>query len=128
MLTAMCVVAAIAGIIHVLFFCMESLWWTKPKVRESFGLSEEDAQTTRLLAFNQGFYNLFLALGTFAGLALCSAGHEPEGLAIVTFCCASMLGAAVVLAFSSPRMIRGAVIQGFFPLIFLVLAVLRAAA
>ena len=33
--------------------------------------------------------------------------------------CASMLAAAVVLAASSPQMMRGALIQGLPPLIFL---------
>ena len=126
MLTAMCVAAGLAGVVHVLFFCMESLWWTKPPVRQRFRMSEQEAETTRLLAFNQGFYNLFLAIGTFAGLAICAAGRESEGLTLATFTCASMLAAAVVLASSSPRMIRGAVIQGTFPLIFLVLVGLRA--
>lgn len=49
-----------------------------------------------------------------------------EGLVLVAFTCSSMLAAAVVLAVSSPRMVRGAVIQGAFPMIFLVLAGLRA--
>jgi putative membrane protein len=126
MLTAMCIAAALAGIVHVLFFCMESLWWTRPQVRQRFGMSEQEAETTRLLAFNQGFYNLFLAIGTFAGLVICGSGRESEGLTLVTFTCGSMLAAAVVLASSSPKMLRGAVIQGIFPLIFLVMAGLRA--
>jgi len=29
---ALWVAAALAGFIHGLFFCMESLWWTKPAV------------------------------------------------------------------------------------------------
>ena len=32
MVAVMWVAAALAGLIHVLFFCMESLWWTKPAV------------------------------------------------------------------------------------------------
>ena len=70
MLTVMFLVALLAGVVHVLIFCMESLWWTSPKVRARFRQTPEQAEATRLFAFNQGFYNLFLAVGTFAGLAL----------------------------------------------------------
>lgn len=76
----MYVAAILAGVIHVLFFVMESLLWTKPKIRENFGLSEQDAQTTKLLAYNQGFYNLFLAIGTFAGLGLSFGGLAPASI------------------------------------------------
>ena len=43
MLTAMWVAAALAGLIHVLFFCMESLWWTKPAVYRRFRSTEAEA-------------------------------------------------------------------------------------
>lgn len=105
----------------MLIFCMESLWWTTPNVRARFRQSPEQAETTRLFAFNQGFYNLFLALGVFAGLALDLTGHSAAGLALATWCCLSMLGAAVVLVASAPRMKRGALVQGAAPLLFLLL-------
>ncbi|HXO85367.1 MAG TPA: DUF1304 domain-containing protein [Gemmatimonadales bacterium] len=125
MLVVMCLAGILAGVIHVLIFCMESLWWTSPKVRERFGQRPEQAQATRLFAFNQGFYNLFLALGVFAGLALVLTGHPVSGLALVTWSCISMLGAAVVLAASAPQMKRGAVIQGAAPLLFLLLGLVH---
>jgi putative membrane protein len=117
--------ALLAGAVHVVAFCMESLWWTRPKVRERFGQTMEQVAATRLLAFNQGFYNLFLAVGTFAGIALVLTGHARSGLLLVAWNCLSMLGAAIVLAVSAPRMRRGAVIQGLAPLVFLVLAAAR---
>jgi len=122
----MLIAAALAGMIHVLFFVMESLLWTKPQVRKSFDMSEEQAQTTKLLAFNQGFYNLFLALGAFAGLWLIGSGRTSQGLVLVSFTCLCMVAAAIVLASSSPRMLRGAAMQALFPLAFLILAGLRA--
>ncbi len=121
----MWVAAVLAGLVHVLFFLVESLWWTTPAVRRRFGQSEEQARATELLAFNQGFYNLFLAAGTFAGLVLTVVGYPVPGLALATGSCLSMLGAAVVLALSSPALRRGAVIQGAPPLVFLVLVVVR---
>ena len=36
----------------------------------TFGTTEEEAQTTKLLAFNQGFYNLFLAIVTVVGIVI----------------------------------------------------------
>jgi len=99
---ALWVTALLSALIHVLFFCMESLWWTKPAVYRRFRSTEAQALVTKSLAFNQGFYNLFLAGGVLAGWS-----------------CASMLGAAVVLAASAPQMMRGALIQGLPPLLFL---------
>jgi len=82
----------------------------------------EQSDATRLFAFNQGFYNLFLALGTVTGLALVLAGHPRVGLTLVAWNCLSMLGAAVVLAVSAPHLRRGAVIQGAAPLVYVLLA------
>jgi len=111
--------AVLAGVIHVLFFCMESLWWTRPAVYRRFRSTEAQAHTTKALALNQGFYNLFLAVGVFGGLALSEMGHYRAGIILVTWNCLSMLAAAVVLAASSPGMMRGALIQGLPPLVFL---------
>ena len=119
MLIVMWVAAAFAGLIHVLFFCMESLWWTRPAVYRRFRSTETEAQATKSLALNQGFYNLFLAAGALGGLALIAAGHRRAGMILVAWNCASMLSAAVVLAASSPQMMRGALIQGLPPLVFL---------
>ena len=117
--------AVLAGVVHVLIFCMESLWWTTPKVRERFRQLPEQAQATKLFAFNQGFYNLFLAIGTFAGLALALTGHPSSGLTLLTWNCLFMVGAAIVLAASAPKLWRGALIQGAAPLIFVLLALAR---
>lgn len=115
----------LAGMVHVLIFCMESLWWTTPKVRARFRQTPEQAQATRLFALNQGFYNLFLGLGVFAGLGLVLAGHAVSGLTLATGSCLAMLGAAIVLAASAPQMQRGAVIQGAAPLLFLLLRLVQ---
>ena len=126
MLAVMLLVALLAGVVHVLIFCMESLWWTSPKVRARFRQTPEQARATRLFAFNQGFYNLFLAVGTFAGLALVLAGYPGSGLTMVSWNCLFMLGAAIVLAASAPQMRRGAFIQGAAPFLFLLLGVVHA--
>jgi putative membrane protein len=105
--------AAIAGVVHVLFFVLESFLFTKPAGRKIFKTSEADAETMKFFAFNQGFYNLFLAIGTFAGIAL---GQR----VLVIFTCASMVGAAAVLATGGTKLIRGVIMQGTPPLIALI--------
>ncbi len=117
--------AILAGLIHVLIFCMESVLWTTPAVSARFRQSPERAEATKLLAFNQGFYNLFLALGTFAGLAAVLMGHQRVGWTLVNWNCGFMVGAALVLAASAPQLRRGAVIQGAAPFLFLALATIR---
>jgi len=48
---------------HLYFLALEMFLWTKPNTRRIFGMSEEDAETTKTLAANQGLYNGFLAAG-----------------------------------------------------------------
>ena len=48
----------VVAVLHIGFFVLESVLWTSPKVMRLFGTTEEDAQATRVLALNQGFYNL----------------------------------------------------------------------
>jgi putative membrane protein len=122
---AMWVSALLAGVMHVVFFCAESLWWQKPAVRKGFLMTAEQAETTRLLAFNQGFYNLMLAAGTFIGLGYWAAGRDTIGLTLIAWNCLTMVVAALVLISSAPQLKRGAVAQAAPPLVFLILLALR---
>jgi putative membrane protein len=117
MLTAALVFAALAAVLHVYIWVMESLTWTSPRTRATFGTTPEEAETTKLLAFNQGFYNLFLAIVTAIGIVSISLGHKAVGAALVFAGAGSMLAAAVVLIASSPDKARAAITQGAFPLI-----------
>ena len=69
--------------------------------------------------FSQGFYNLFLSIGIFVGLALLNlGGNVLVAQTLVLFSCACMLGAGVVLYLSAGRpMLRAAAIQAAFPLL-----------
>jgi len=117
------VCAVLAGLVHVYIFFLESVAWTSPRVRRAFGIaSESEAQATRSLAFNQGFHNLFLAIGAVLGVALVLAGDGATGWTLVVFSTASMLGAAVVLAGTGRRYLNSAFVQGSFPLIALLFA------
>jgi putative membrane protein len=116
--------ALIAALIHVAIFAMESLLFPRPEVRGRFHVGEADVAAVRPWAFNQGFYNLFLAVGTIAGLALLhTGGYRQAGTALVVLACASMLGAALVLIGTDRRMARAALLQGLLPLIALLLLI-----
>ena len=124
MLIAALVVAALAAALHVYIFALESLWWTTPRVRATFGLTEAEAAGTRGMAFNQGFYNLFLAVVTGAGVGAYSLGHGTVGAALVVAGAGSMLAAAIVLILSDRTKASAAVKQGTLPLIGLALLAL----
>jgi putative membrane protein len=118
------VAALIAAVIHVAIFAMESLLFTRPAVRGRFHVGEADVAAARPWAFNQGFYNLFLAVGTIVGLVLLHTdGTAQAGRALVALSCASMLGAALVLIGTDRRMARGALVQGVLPLVALLLLI-----
>jgi putative membrane protein len=124
MITAGLVFAGLAGLLHVYIFTMESLTWTSPRTRATFGTTAEEAETTKLLAFNQGFYNLFLAIVTGIGIAAVALGHNAIGAALVFAGVGSMASAAVVLLASSPDKARAALTQGTFPVLAIALLVI----
>ena len=125
MILAASVFVALAAVLHVYIFLMESIWWTRPSIWKRFGLvSQADADTTRPMAYNQGFYNLFLAAGAALGLLLWAANQPQVGTALVLFSTGSMVLAALVLSTTGRRYLRAALIQGTLPLIGFVLFVL----
>jgi putative membrane protein len=104
--------AILAAVIHILIFAMESLLWQTKAVSKIFRQSPADAQTTKLLAFNQGFYNLFLAIAILIGLYLRSGEVSyVGGTMLVLYALASIIGAGAVLIVSSRKMWRGALLQ-----------------
>ncbi len=125
MITAALVFAALAALLHVYIFTMESLTWTTPRTRATFGTTVEEAETTKLLAFNQGFYNLFLAIVAGAGIIAVVVGHHAVGVTLVMTGVGSMACAAVVLLASAPDKARAALTQGLFPLIAVILIVIE---
>jgi putative membrane protein len=123
-ITAGLVFAALAAVLHVYIFTMESLTWTSPRTRKVFGTTAEEAETTKLLALNQGFYNLFLAIVTGIGIAAVAMGHKSVGVALVFTGVGSMAAAAVVLLLSAPGKARAGLTQGTPPAIAVVLLAL----
>jgi putative membrane protein len=111
MIAAALIFAGLAALLHVYIWVMESFLWTSPRTRAAFGTTEEEAQTTKLLAFNQGFYNLFLAIITVVGIVIGGFGRHDAACALIFAGTGSMLAAAVVLLASSPDKARAAVTQ-----------------
>lgn len=120
MIVAGLIFAGLAALIHVYIFVLESIIWTTPRARKTFGMSSEQAAQTRDMAFNQGFYNLFLALATGLGIVLVTAGNLPVGVTLVLVGTGSMLAASLVLVLSSPSKARAAAVQGVPPLVAVV--------
>ncbi len=110
---------------HLYVFFLESVSWRSPKTWKTFGLpSQEHADIIRPMAFNQGFYNLFLALGAGVGLALLGVAST-VAVTLMVFSALCMVGAGVVLFFSIPASRRAALIQAgppFFGVLFVLLA------
>ena len=117
----------LAALVHLMIFVMESVLWHTPRVQKIFGVrSATDAALIKPWAYNQGFYNAFLALGAGTGLVMMgSINLWPAGIALAMFATLSMVLAATVLITSQPKMARASAIQGVPPLLgilFLALA------
>jgi putative membrane protein len=121
------VLAALASLIHVYIFVMESLIWTGPRARKTFGTTVEEAHITKALAFNQGFYNLFLAVVTVIGIVFIASGNAADdataaavGAALLFTGAGSMVLAGTVLLLSSSDKRRAALVQAVPPLLAVV--------
>ncbi len=112
---------------HLYIFVMESLTWTSPRTRATFGTTAEEAETTKLLAFNQGFYNLFLAVVSGVGIVAIAWDTPPLAPRWSSPASGRWLAAAVVLLVSSPDKARAAFTQGVFPLVAVLLLVVALA-
>ena len=122
MLVLAIVAVVVAALFHVVTFVLESVRWTQPAVWRRFGVaSQQDAETIKPMALNQGFYNLFLALGGLVGVVAVGLGHRTVGVTLMAFAAACMLGAGLVLAASAGRrLLRAAALQAGPPLVALI--------
>jgi putative membrane protein len=110
--------AILAALVHAWFFVMESVWFMQPAIYRRFGLaSDADARAVSPFAFNQGFYNLFLAVGVAIGLALDVTGQVDSGRVLVLFACGSMVAAGLVLVLHDARFLRAGALQVVPPLV-----------
>ncbi len=68
------VLVGFIAVLHLYILILEMFLWTSAKGRKVFGLTEEFAQQTKVLAANQGLYNGFLAAGLIWALSQGEAG------------------------------------------------------
>jgi putative membrane protein len=123
-LIAATVVGILAVLFHLVAFTLESVLWTRPAVFGRFGVaSAADAETIRPMAYNQGFYNLGLAVGVAVGLVLLTSDGDSliVGRTLVAFGTAGMALAGLVLASSGRSYLRSAIPQFVLGAVTLVL-------
>jgi putative membrane protein len=119
------VLAGLAALVHVYIFWLESIAWTSARARSTFGTgTREQAEPLQELAFNQGFYNLFLAIVTAAGIVAAVAGASTVGLTMVFVGTGSMVAAGLVLLLSSPSKAAAALKQLGIPLLAIIALVI----
>ena len=95
---------SLAALLHVYIFYLEVFAWEKSAARKVFGeASVEELAITRFFAYNQGVYNLLLAIIAGIGVAM----RNP---ALMLAGAGSMVVAAAALAFKSPKH-RGAAMK-----------------
>ncbi|WP_174873132.1 DUF1304 domain-containing protein [Vogesella oryzae] len=88
MTVATMIAIAVVALIHVYILVLEMLLWTRPAGRRAFGLSEQFAADSKVLAANQGLYNGFLA----AGLLWSLLPGSPAGIAPFFLGCVLLAG------------------------------------
>ncbi|MFD6138114.1 DUF1304 domain-containing protein [Promicromonospora sp. NPDC060271] len=123
MLIAGLVLAGVAALVHVYIFYLEAFAWTDRKTLATFGMTAEQAEATRPMALNQGYYNLFLAIVAGIGIVLTAAGSTAAGAALVLAGTGSMAAAALVLVISDPTKRDAALKQGLVPLLAVIAVV-----
>ncbi|MFI6869103.1 DUF1304 domain-containing protein [Nocardia sp. NPDC050406] len=122
MLAVVQILAGLAGLVHVGIFYLEVVRFGDPKVhRGVFGVRDDEVAAATPWAFNQGFYNLFLAIGAFVGVALVRRDTS-AGWALILLSCGSMLAAAIVLAVKYRDKVNAAAKQALFPALTLLAA------
>lgn len=116
--------ALIAVLFHVVAWVLESFLFHRTDVQTFLLGHPEPHSGVRLWAFNQGFYNLFLATGPLAGLIAVWTGHEAVGRALVIYGCTFMTLCGVVLFVSDRRLWRSMIGQSGPPLIAIIAALM----
>jgi len=78
--------AGLVALLHLWFLVLEMALWTKPLGLKTFRMSPEKAETTRVLAANQGLYNGFLAAGIGFALIYPDTGAGRDILTFFLLC------------------------------------------
>lgn len=87
MKTVFIILSVLVALEHIYFLILEMFYWTKPKGMKTFKLTKEQAESSKILAANQGLYNGFLSSGLFWGLI-----SEKYEVVIFFLICVSLAG------------------------------------
>ncbi|WP_193609740.1 DUF1304 domain-containing protein [Nocardioides lijunqiniae] len=88
------ILVGVVAALHLLFLVLEMFLWTEPLGRKVFNNSVELAETTKVMAGNQGLYNGFLVAGLVWGLV--SDQTDVKVFFLVCVVVAGVYGAATV--------------------------------
>lgn len=108
---------ALSAAVHIGFFIYESIVLQRPSGQKILNLDDKSFKHVRMWAFHQGFYNLFLAIGTIIGLIFVRKQQVMLAGVLTSFCGASMFIAGVLLWFTVPAMRKMALLQALPPLL-----------
>lgn len=103
--------AALVALVHVYAFYLEAIAWGRASTNRVYHVSVQQAAEVRVMAFNLGFYNLFIAMAVLVGFALTLSHRDIEGHVLLDYAAVSGLLAGLVLYFSHPQMRRAAMVQ-----------------
>lgn len=107
----------IAALVHIGFFFFETILYQRDGFHIKLGISERDHEIQKVWAFNQGFYNLYLSVGTLTGLYFVMQKQIMLAGVLTSFCGVSMVVSGCVLWFSVPRLRMAALLQAIPPLL-----------
>lgn len=123
MFTTASIFIFLTALLHCLFFKLESLSFMHKRTLKIFGVRAQDAPIIKPWAYNQGFYNLFIALGLFYSLALKYNNRLVEFETLSSVLLLIIVGAGLVLLRTNPKKyFRASLIQvlpALFGFIFL---------
>jgi putative membrane protein len=107
----------IAALIHFGFFFFEAILYQRRGFHEKLRISERDHELQKVWAFNQGFYNLYLSVGTLTGLYFVMQKQIMLAGVLTSFCGVSMIVSGCVLWLSVPRLRVAALVQAIPPML-----------
>ena len=127
MTIASAVLTLLAAALHIFIWYVEVFAWRKPLARKIFGpQAPDELAITSFYAYNQGMYNLALAViaGVGAICTLAAPTSQPVGFALSLAGCGSMLFAALTLGIASPKHRIASVKQGTLPLLAVICTII----
>lgn len=101
----------LAGVIHLAFFFYESFYLQTTQAQKALNLSDVEHKTLKPWAFNQGFYNLCLSIGTFLGLYFVFKKQVMLSGVVTGLCGFTMIIAGLAFWWSVPRLKYWALVQ-----------------